>query len=593
MVNPLQQRRDDASLAKKKSRNSEAMIAGLICVYMFLTLGIAPAGYVLLGLLASALTAFLLCRSIHLEKLLLYVIGIFLAYVSMIGFFLNLLQQELSLINLVWGLLSICVILCVLLRQGKFKRPEIVFDLRRFATIACIFAVSFFFYLYPSLPSMTSPCTPGFDCSHHIEYSAGIYDKKELVPPVDVWAYYPFGLHLNVALLSEVFTSAVPSPTNFFYPFMALMTALSLSAACCILMDHKAGKAYVLLLAALLMLSVFPASALIGYGFWAQVYGTFYIILFFLALGDYRHRTERNIIYLLALLCVAAYLGYQVLVAMPVILGFALALLFTPEISRKARVYHFVLFFSVFAMVFCLSTYDNYRKYLTSEKDIFSDTPTGYASIVMSYEQRHSINMESFQAFQLTYRRLLEQQGIILFFDAGRYGFLFIFLAMLALLRTGKYDAAFIYFVSIIAEMAFFAWGLQERFVSLYYFSKISYIMIYPLLLYSVLGMGKVVDCWGIAEKPLKWRKIAAGLVSLSVVLVLAYATQLHAWSDKIFGIDKQLFGDREKLISTNYKDYTGWPLMSFNRIDYFYALTQARLPYNYTFSDWASGKKM
>jgi hypothetical protein len=349
------------SMAHRKKAVGIAIIAAaLILLSMFWKWDLLAESYILLGLLCSCLTAFLLYRSVHVEKLMLVILGIFFSYVSIIGFFLNFFRTEIRMVYFVSCFFLLSVVLGFFWEKRKFKRPEVRFDLRRLVTVALIFLVSFSFYLYPSLPNLTSPCTPGFDCSHHMEYSAAIYEKKQVVAPVDAWEYYPFGLHVNAALLSKSFTSKGPSETNFFYPFMSLITALTVVMSCGILLDRKINKIYVLLLAALLMLSVYPASSLIGYGFWAQVFGTYFIILFFWVLDDYQRKTEHNIIFLLSLFSVGAFLSYQVLVAMPIVVGLLVALLVSSEITKKRRAAHFVLFFSVFLLFFSLNTYDNY-----------------------------------------------------------------------------------------------------------------------------------------------------------------------------------------------------------------------------------------
>lgn len=541
---------------------------------------------IFLGLLCSYLTAASFFRKVQFDKLVIVTFGIFLSYVSLIGFLLRFFGREINS----WYFLYIFALLSAaffaIRRILKSKGPEIVFGWKRIVTLGVIFLASLFFYIYPALPAFVSPCTPGFDCTHHIEYSQSIYQNKTPIAPVDVWVFYPFGLHTNVAFFSDAVTSKVPSDNNMTYPFMALITALSVVVTCGILMDHKVGKLYVFLLAALLMLSIYPASALVGYGFWAQIFGMFFIMLFFWVLDDYTNKTGRKTIVLLSFFSIASFLAYQVLVAMPIVLGMVFAILTVPQMRRRKRVKHLVFFCSLFLLVFSMNTWENYSRYLRSDTDIFANTPTGYETPLLTYEQRHSINYESFKTFQLTYKRQLEQAGAILFFEGpDYYGVLFVLFSMFAVLTSRKRDASSIFFMSVLFEMAFFRLGNDLKFISLYYFSKTAYIMVYPLLLFSVIGIKKIADCWGVFSRPLQWKKVGAGVLTIIILLVLAYTTGLQKESELLLGENKQV-------MSTTFHDDGNWPLIAFNRIDYFYALTQGREPFNYTFSDWVQGKK-
>lgn len=575
-------------MAPGKKTNIVAVLGSMaLMLIVFPNHGVYGAFFFFLGLLCSYLTATLFFRKVSFEKLALVIFGIFLSYVSLIGFLLRFFRMDIAPLYFFSVFALLCAAFLFIRRRLKIRGPEIVFEWKRTAILAAIFLASFFFYIYPALPSFFSACTPGFDCTHHIEYSQSIYENKTPIAPVDVWAYYPFGLHTNVAFFSDAITSSPPDYINMFYPFMALITALCVVVTCGILLDHKVGKLYVCLLAALLLLSVYPASALIGYGFWAQIFGTFFVLLFFWVLDEYTNKTGRKTLALLSFFSIASLLAYQVLVALPVVLGMVFAILAAPHMGLKKRVLHLVVFCSAFLLIFSMNTWENYSRYLGSDTDIFANTPTGYDSQDLGYVERHTVNLESFQSFQLVYRRQLEQSGAIVFFDGpDRFGLLFILFSMFAVACTKKYDASLFFFVAVLFEMAFFRLGYDLKFVSLYYFSKTAYIMLYPLMLYSVLGMKKAVDCWGVLTGPLHWKKVASGMLAIMVLLVIAYATDLQKEGSL-------LFGERKQLMETSFHDDAGWPLIVFNRIDYFYALTQAREPYNYTFSDWVGGKKI
>jgi hypothetical protein len=542
--------------------------------------------FIFLGSLCSYQTTILFFRKVQFDKLVVVTFGIFLSYVCLVGFLLRFFGMEISSWNIFYVFALLAIAFTLARWKMKAKGPEISFDWKRAVTLAVIFLASFFFYIYPALPALVSPCTPGFDCTHHIEYSQSIYQNKTPIAPVDVWAFYPFGLHTNVAVFSYALTSAIPSDNNMTYPFIALITALSIVVTCGILMDRNAGKLYVLLLAALLMLSVYPASALIGYGFWAQVFGMFFVMLFFWVLDDYANRTGHKTLILLSFISIASFLSYQVLVAMPIVLGMVLAILTAPQMKLKKRAIHLVFFCSIFFLVFSMNTWENYSRYLSSETDIFADTPTGYQTPVLTYAQRHSVNFESFQTFQLTYKRQLEQQGAILFFEGPeRYGILAILFAMFAVITARKRDASSVFFISVLFEMASFHIGKDLKSISLYYFSKTAYIMVYPLLLFSVIGIKKTVDCWGVFSRPIQWKKLVAGVMAVLILILIAYTFELQKHG-------ALLFGDNKQVMSTTFHDDGSWPLIAFNRIDYFYALTQGREPFNYTFSDWIQGKK-
>ncbi len=538
--------------------------------------------FLFFGFLSAYMFSTIFFKRIRIEKLVILTLGVFFSFIALFGFLMTFFGLEIRLLYFLSAFILLSIILHYWRKRIKFEAPKVEIDRNRLLTTVVIFLVSFCFYIYPALPNMFSACTPGFDCTHHLEYMQGIYEQKRLISPIVEWTYYPPGLYLNVALLTEGLTTSGPDYANVVYPFMTLITALIITLTCALLMDRKISKVYALILAAMLLFSVYPASALIGYGFWPQMFGIFFVILFFWILSDYLKEPKQNIVFLLGLLCVASFLSYHVISAMITVVGFIIATLLVSKINLRKRLTHLVFFLLIFLLIFSANTLGNYLHYLNSDVEIYTDAPSNYQSIILTYVERHSINLKSFQALVLIHKRQLEQHGAIILFKFGRFGLAIIFLSMLAIIYTRRYDASFIFFVSVLLEMLFFHWKLTSWEVSGYYYSKIAYILVYPLLLFSVIGIETIIRSSTRLRRPFHWKKIISVALTILLLLVLIYSTGLHKESGIFIGDNQDLF---------HATDATWVPYITFNRMDYFYASGQQREPYKYTFFDWISGR--
>ena len=542
---------------------------------------------ILFGLLSGFLFLSFFYKKIHLDKLVILCFGLLLSFVAIFGFFLSLPKWDLSTTNVLACLILLTIGLYYARRKYKLKKPDIIFDLPRSITLGVIFLASFMFYIYPALPTMFSPCIPGSDCTHHIEYSQGIYEHKKLEPPIVEWDYYPLGLHINVAFAAEALTDSKPDYTNMFYPFMALITALNVTILCAIILESTKRIAYALLLAVALLLLVYPASALIQYGFWAQVFGTFFAILFFWVLGDYINKTGTHMWLLLGIIAVASYLAYQILPLAPLLIGFLMAALTVPKTPFKQRVVSLALFMLFCSLFIGLNTFENYSKYLKSDREPFLGSATIYQTINMTNEERHSINEKSFGEFQIMLKRQLEQQGSVIFFDGlNRFGLVIIFLSIVGLLLSKGFDAPVVYFSSALFELLVFQVGFENRIISWYYLSKIGYFTAYAFVLIAVFGFAKLIEHWGVFQRPLKLKRILSGVVILILVGMVLYVTHITADAGLFFGENKLVFNNVAA------QDWTNWPLIRFNRIDLYSALQEKREPYKYNVFEFLQGKK-
>ncbi len=523
------------------------------------------------GFLSAYMFSTLFFRKIRIEKLVILTIGVFFSFITLFGFLMKFFGMEIRLLYFLLVFVILSMILYYWRRRTGFKTPRVEVDKNRILIFIVIFLVSFCFYIYPALPTMSSACTPGFDCTYHMEYAQSIYEQKRPITPIVQWSYYPYGLHTNIALLSECLTTSKPGYTNVIYPFMTLVTALIITMTCLLLWDRKINKIYTFPLLAMLLLSVYPASALIGYGFWPQLFGIFFTILFFLVLNDYMKEPRWKMVILLGLLSIASFLSYHMITSAITIIGFVIAIL----VSRHWK--HLLLFLLVFILVFSANTLDNYLSYLSSDVEIYMDTYSNtyssYESVILTLEERHSLNLKSFQAFVLIHQRQLEQGGEIVFFNLARLGFIIILLAIIAVVFTKRYDASIILLISVSLEMFFFYWKMNVGGVSSYYFSKIPYILIYPLILSAIIGVERIVR-----EVGNFWKKASFVVIVALLIIGLLYITNGNKWAGLIIGDNEELF----KATRITWCRY-----ITFNRVEHFYALDQGRDPHEYGFLDW------
>lgn len=495
---------------------------------------------VIIGLFVSYKIAIHSFREVYLEKLLIAILGIYFSLVILFGLLIRYFQMSVSPLNF----LIIFIILTILLLylSKNQKRSKIKFKLDKFMFMCLIFIISSIFYMYPALPNLTNPCVGGFDCAYHSMYIEDIYNNYRLEDTragrgiAQSMSYYPFGLHLNAALLSH---ALLIKPEMIIYPFMVLITAGIIAITSGIMIDLLNKKIYVLFTSLFILLSIYPASALIHYGFWAQIFGIYLILLFVWILEDYTSIANTRILFLLILLEFGVMLSYYLFALIPA-LTFFFVLIDLKKKSYKFRIVHgifFILAISLVGIGYVLNTSSAYPMSLS-----------GYIKDILA--------------------KRISEGGSILPGTIKGIGIIPLFFANMGVLYTfsRKEKHLLFFFMAIILQMFALYMGVKYlKIIGFYWFSKMSYLLLYPIAIYAFIGLESFVRYSGILNTQLNKKYII--LVFIVILSLILMDTTLLYTPESFQDI---LIGDRTALFSGG-----DFPMITYNRIQLWIDLTQ------------------
>lgn len=544
---------------------------------------------VLAILLASYRTARGSYGEIHLEKLAFLTIGLYLALVSLYGFALSFLGLELSVRNFL--LLGLATNLALSMRPLNKRYGTVRLEKQRLLLTIVPFLAAYLLYLWPSLPALTSPCTIGYDCMFHMEYAANIYRLNAAVPPHAEWRYVPNGLHVNFALLAHALESDAPYYSALSYPLIAFIAAMIVGILCGMLYDRLKNKNYILLFLLAILSAVYPASALIGYGFWPNLFGIYHIILFSWLLSDYTaNPKDRKIQAIRLIIAASSILAYQVLTSAILAIVFILASLTLPKQATAAKIKPVVAFIAMLAAFYCLYNLGEYSKYLgyvynpVQTTRYFSGHEINCVDNILNcgYEikldglairvRNTGPNVESVYTPPGANIRLLLSKGLdkknmkdfldtgkdilnrtsygsALFYDIKWFGILPIALAAAGWLYSRKKrDYTLIFLEASLIHLLLYTLAYKNGSINLYYYSKEMYYLIYPITFYAIVGLE------GIASTNARKKSI----ILLAAILLLARQTNL-------------INDDQTALLTGEHRDLyetrPWWPLLEYNRI--------------------------
>lgn len=524
-------------------------------------------------------------KRLCLENLILLTVGFLFTIIAVISMLLLFFGFKICSTNLL--LLSVVTMLLSQWWHGENKFKLNVNWRKTFFVLIC-FLISFGLYIYPALPSWVSPCTCGFDCTLHIEYSQNIYALGYDVPPVLDWRYYPSGFHTNVAFLTHAFDSNMPTMQNFIYPYAVLIMALAVAMLCSLIYERVGLWFSFLFLAAVLSL-VYPANALIGIGFWSSIFGFYYCFLFTLALVEWTRNKTDGGVFFLVLLAFGGFLAYQILVGLFIAVEFVLVALFMQVGKLKPKLEAICVFLLLLGFCYGLFTLYGYIKYINyAENPIstlayFKDkTPLGLNTGGQDIQQKNGvfhinntglhvndayinphkkiivflqegINLQKFKDYLLVGRENLTcPSGYILFYDLKWYGLLPIILMLVSLLNP-KQDIHTILLTTSIIYITLFTLAYETQNLNSYYHAKAMYLFIYILTYHAIIGLKTVTENLFKNKKQL--------IITIILLILVAYSLGLHKNLEQIFGI-------KIDLIQTG--DFY-WSYIEFNRFQRWY----------------------
>lgn len=482
-----------------------------------------------LGFYAAYKVSRHLLQEVFVEKFVAVVFGVYFTLAAAAGLLFKAAGVDMSPMNfaVAFGVLSV-----VMSRIGR-DNARVVFEWRRSLTLAVIFVACVAFYLYPTYPAFGSACVGGFDCKKHALYAESIHDEFKPMAPIVEWNHYPYGTHVNTALMAHMFSGSMNQDNNlqamrgFMYRFMVVVTAATIAVTCGLILDAGAHWLYALLAASFMLMGVYPASALMGHGFWAQTFGMFFVLLFGWTMSEYFRRPSAGVVVLLGVLSVGSFLSYSVVTTLPVLMAFLLMLFGENNVS--SRVKHAALFVAILGLFATVDFLDNYRVFLNYEGDIFSGEAITYDELDFTSYERHTVNRNSMESFILVGKKQMIAGGSAVFVNVKRFGLLAIFLAAFGLLcNARKQDHVAVFFEAVVIFMlVFYVLHSRMNAVSTYYYSKIAYLLFYPLTAAAAIGLREVVKRTGILEKPWSLSYLAVVLVVLLCALSLLYEVRM------------------------------------------------------------------
>ena len=526
---------------------------------------------------------------IYFEKLFFITVGIYFTLTSMLGFTLLFLGFNLSVRNF---LILAIIAAAVVIHLTKERKPSTVkIDKKRLLLIGGAFFIAFFIYLWPSLPSFASPCTCGFDCTLHMEYMANIYSLEHAIPPIKDWRYYPNGFHINGALLAHALEPDMPSYGSISYPFTAFMAAMVVGILSGMIYDRLKNKLYVLIFLLAMLATVYPASALVGFGFWANFFGMYYVVFFAWALSDFIEKPkDKRMMTLLLLIAVGSIIAYQILTSLILIISFILASLTLIKVPLKDKVklaLTFLIVFGIFYGIYTIEAYSRYLSYLDSpisSYNYFADyTPKGlelnkgYLDMRLDGTKIHikgtglhveeiyvspgvkisellskGLNIETIKSFlDVGKQNISGPSGNALFFDLKWFGLITILLMMFGLASSyTNREYTLIFMEASIIHLFIFSAGMKTGDVNLYYYSKMMYFFIYPVTLYAIVGLEELFS------RLVQSKKKA---IVFAVLLLFMTSFSLNLINKNQVGI---LVGEKKDL----YEGGQYWSLLEFNR---------------------------
>jgi hypothetical protein len=482
-----------------------------------------------LGFYAAYKVSRHLLREVFVEKFVAIVFGVYFALAAAAGLLFKAAGVDMSPMNfaVAFGVLSV-----VMSRIGA-DNARVVFEWKRAFTIAVIFVACAAFYLYPTYPAFGSACLGGFDCKKHALYAESIHDEFKPIAPIVEWSHYPYGAHVNTALMAHAFSGSMNQDDNlqamrdFMYRFMVIVTAATIAVTCGLILDSGAHWLYALLAAIFMLMGVYPASALMGHGFWAQTFGMFFVLLFGWTMPEYFRRPSAGVVVLLGIISVGSFLSYSVVTTIPVLMAFLLMLLFR-EKNLSSRIKHAALFIAILGLFAAVDFLDNYRVFLNYEGDIFGGKAITYDELNFTSYEHHTVNSGSLQSFILVGKKQMIAGGSAVFVNVKRFGLLAVFLAVFGLLcNARKQDHAAVFFEALVLFTLVFYVLNSRNMVSEYYYSKIAYLLFYPLSAFAFIGLREVVKRTGLFEKPWSLRYLAVVLIVLLCAISLLYEVKM------------------------------------------------------------------
>ncbi|MFC1786441.1 hypothetical protein ACFLY8_00175 [Halobacteriota archaeon] len=415
----------------------------------------------------------------------------YLSLVILVGYYMDHFGFSLTIGRIILPLLAISIFY---IGFKFFKHTPISYEFDKTYTLIffTILTVSFIYFLLPSLPSFL-PLGSNVDAPQAYAITKLIADTRSLLLHQDfiwldyqpVWKVYPFGLHLNVAVISWISNIL---PIKLIYPFMCLIISMSIAGVYGITVESKiTDNKYLAAIPSFLLVTFVLLNLQMRLGGpFPRLFGAFLIIMFVWFLMDYVKRPSLLSVIPLILIECAVINSYPTFSIIPIAM-FTFALIFAID-QKKIKIPHFILF-NVIVLLLSISYviyFYNTTAYLTNTGNLdVINQPSTMGIQIMPFnpwlsDQSIYVNLANMAA--------------TLFFVVSIPGFLLHF--------TDKKARELILFYSIVSLqiLAFLVlvFLINMRLMPI---NNTIYVLMYPAAIAIFLGIKKIFDIENISKK--------------------------------------------------------------------------------------------
>jgi len=363
-----------------------------------------------------------------------------------------------------------------------------------------LFGAALLLFLVPSMPTFF-PISWGMDAANHFNFmqaiSANLLGSQPPLPHFIGNTVYPFGLHIMVVLYSIALGIGL---MQFAYPAIVLIIGLTAAAFYSIIHSKTKDNWLALFAGLMLLLSNYTYVALWGNGTWSQILAQLLILIFVLGCMEFIRSRSLAALAVMALSVQALILTHTFLVFITLLMVPPLLALREWQLRISAKE---VAVFLLVALAFPIPYFYEYFNYATEMR------------AVLNYEGAVTNDIAG----------SLGMPAILLFAAAVAYAICNKFLL------RGKYDfrddlALRLLMLSTAASLITLFIGAACKVLIWYWFYKLWLLAIYPLILYSVLFLDRIVE----RAAPLAGRlaHVSTGYARFSVLGLIIVAWVLY-----------------------------------------------------------------
>ena len=451
------------------------------------------------GLVASyfALQLAFKDSEIKTTKFATLLIGVYFSLTIISGLFMNVLGIPISINSY---LLTFLLLIVLGFQQNKKEKTNLkLADDRTFLFGYLLLLIAgFYYYIQPALPTLY-PLGMMEDAPRHFVLSQYIQEAMKLPNGefygfTNIMTVYPFGWHLNVALLSTILSIPLIQIT---YPFIAFITALTAAVIFGIVWEIiKENKMTALVSGFFILTSSYVLFHLTLQSSWPILFGAFLATVFTWILIDYTRKPSTSLLGLLTLIASATILTY-VSWGIIILFGFLITAHFQiPLLIRKRHIGYFIGSTTLLTGIYWLGKFGQIQS-RTSDLGAFITKP-----------------IEAF-------------------------GIMFTIMAIIGIAVSAKRKERIpLYFlISVIAQplLLFLYSSFTGATVESYWYYKTYYFVAYPLAIFTALAAKELYRRWDSLYQRASGEKTKAYFLLIIIMLSLYFGALFQINNSKEF----------------------------------------------------------